>query len=134
MFGLNNFKIFPNNNARIGLDTFFIKEHFIDVNVTLDGHILNQFCQTKISLQLRLQWIFTKLSIFIDKHITHTGVKSYKCMAYNKEDIWEGICVTLTVHMYCATESDLICHLVTLFRARNNFWMVAGCVDQPNQF
>ena len=55
MFGLNNFKIFPNNNARIGLDIFFIKEHFIDVNVTLDGHILNQFCQTKISLKIRVQ-------------------------------------------------------------------------------
>ena len=55
MFGLNNFKIFPNNNARFGLDIFFIKQHFINVNVTHDGHIFNQFCQTKISLKIRLQ-------------------------------------------------------------------------------
>lgn len=43
--------------------------------------------------------MFTKLCIFIDKHVTLICVKSYKCTAYNKEDIWEGVCVTLIVHM-----------------------------------
>ena len=41
--GLSNF---PNNNACFGLDIFFIKQHFICVNVMHDSHIFNQFCQT----------------------------------------------------------------------------------------
>ena len=54
MFGLCNFKIFPNNKVHFGHDIFFIK-HFICVNVTCDGHIFNQFCQTKILRKIRVQ-------------------------------------------------------------------------------
>ena len=55
MFGLCNFKIFPNDNGRFGLDILFIEQHFIWLNVTRDGHIFNQFCQTKISPKIRVQ-------------------------------------------------------------------------------
>ena len=56
MFGLCNFKIFPNNNAHFGLGIFFIKQHFICVNVTTDDHIFNQFCQTKIRVQFNIHY------------------------------------------------------------------------------
>ena len=107
MFGLNNFRIFPNNNARFGLDIFFIKQHFIYVNVMRDSHILNQFCQTKI----RVQWIFTKLCIFIDKHVTLICVKSYKCTPYNKEDREGKAFVSLWLYTYCATDHWKFCFL-----------------------
>ena len=47
MFGLCNFKIFPNNNSHDGLDIFFIKQHFIYVNVTRDGHIFESILSNK---------------------------------------------------------------------------------------
>ena len=60
-----------------------------------------------------------KLCIFIDKHVTLICVKSYKCTAYNKEDISVGICVTLIVHMYCATDLLYKCQIC---------WKIQSCL------
>lgn len=37
-------------------------------------------------------------------------MKSYKRTTHNKEDIWENVCVTLIVHVYCATDHNALSH------------------------